>query len=310
MSPSRSMFVLVLSSVLSVVAPPCGTAFDAEIFLVDHVAGFERLVTVRPAGDPNLHVAVLAVREEGEEERIVPGVALISTGEGRPRLLQVEYQSLPSGIVVVEDGIDLERFDGGKGEPLFLLRCSCSSSSAQAGRFDMEERLFHVRAERLVGLARVSWGGDDEVIEGRRILSDGDELVGVALFRQEPARPFADLCQVEGLWARRASGWGPAEKTLGWRMVRAAAYPYLPEDLEGLTSDELRLCRNAIFARYGRAFAAPDLCSFFLQRPWYAVDDMYDPERLSDLDWRNVDLLVRLEELGRLASASGRGRHL
>lgn len=53
------------------------------------------------------------------------------------------------------------------------------------------------------------------------------------------------------------------------RLVTAA-------DLEGLSTWELDVMRNEIFARYGRGFNRADLQAHFDQQPWYTR--RYDPE--------------------------------
>ena len=50
----------------------------------------------------------------------------------------------------------------------------------------------------------------------------------------------------------------------------------IPEDLEGMTPEELRIARNEILARHGRQFNDPALAAYFESKQWYSGD--IDPE--------------------------------
>jgi len=64
------------------------------------------------------------------------------------------------------------------------------------------------------------------------------------------------------------------------------------QDLIGKSRWELRLMRNAIFARYGRPFVKQELKDFFSKQPWYRPDpnwdDAKDDARISELDKANA----------------------
>ena len=53
-----------------------------------------------------------------------------------------------------------------------------------------------------------------------------------------------------------------------------------PSELDGLSSDEIRLIANEIYARYGYAFRSEEIADYFGQFDWY--DPIYDPEEFPD----------------------------
>jgi RNA polymerase subunit RPABC4/transcription elongation factor Spt4 len=69
-------------------------------------------------------------------------------------------------------------------------------------------------------------------------------------------------------------------------------------DVEGLTSNELTLKRNSIYARHGYRFKRDDLFNHFSQFPWYSpsTSDMAEVyNRMSDIEQYNVDFIKRHE---------------
>ena len=65
--------------------------------------------------------------------------------------------------------------------------------------------------------------------------------------------------------------------------------------LQGLSLHELRLLRNEVYARHGRAFRAEWLQQYFYQQPWYTPDENFKDEQLSGSDKLNVETIVRYE---------------
>lgn len=43
----------------------------------------------------------------------------------------------------------------------------------------------------------------------------------------------------------------------------------VPQDLKGLSSSELRLMRNEIYARHGYLFVSADINRYFMSQSWY-----------------------------------------
>jgi hypothetical protein len=74
--------------------------------------------------------------------------------------------------------------------------------------------------------------------------------------------------------------------------------------LRGLSLHELRLLRNEVYARHGRAFKSEWLMQYFFSQPWYQPSDTFKDEDLSGADKQNVETIVAYEnkihdELGR-----------
>lgn len=72
--------------------------------------------------------------------------------------------------------------------------------------------------------------------------------------------------------------------------------PLLSEtDAAEIAAKDLRVTRNEIFARYGRAFKSEDLQKHFEAQPWYCVNDDFKDSMLSSNDTKNVKLLKDME---------------
>lgn len=67
------------------------------------------------------------------------------------------------------------------------------------------------------------------------------------------------------------------------------------EALSVLSQAQLRILRNAVYARHGRTFQAKDLKEFFSQEPWYRKDPAFTEARLTDQDRRNLELIQGAE---------------
>ena len=65
--------------------------------------------------------------------------------------------------------------------------------------------------------------------------------------------------------------------------------------LKGLSLHELRLLRNEIYARHGRAFRAPWLQQYFWSQPWYEQKEDFQDEQVSGSDKLNVETIVHYE---------------
>jgi len=77
-------------------------------------------------------------------------------------------------------------------------------------------------------------------------------------------------------------------------------------DLHGLSSSELRIARNEIFARHGRLFNDPELSDWFMARAWYrdiqpkftpAEFDDLKPNPLSSIEMQNIDIITARENI-------------
>ena len=70
-------------------------------------------------------------------------------------------------------------------------------------------------------------------------------------------------------------------------------------DLNGLPPEQLRILRNAIFARRGKSYQRPGLGDYFATCDWYHPDAGYTHARLTAIDKQNVQTFVRSEETAR-----------
>ena len=67
-------------------------------------------------------------------------------------------------------------------------------------------------------------------------------------------------------------------------------------DLAGMSADELRRLRNAIYARHGRMFNTPELQRYFDSKPWYTRRSNYSEQDLTAVDKRNLNLIMAAEK--------------
>ena len=68
------------------------------------------------------------------------------------------------------------------------------------------------------------------------------------------------------------------------------------ERLVAQSDADLRLLRNTIFARHGRPFVSPELGEHFASKSWYTPDPEFTPDRLTDVDHQNADLIRDIEK--------------
>ncbi|HXG65867.1 MAG TPA: protein kinase, partial [Blastocatellia bacterium] len=67
-------------------------------------------------------------------------------------------------------------------------------------------------------------------------------------------------------------------------------------EIAGIAPANLRILRNAVYARHGRTFDSPELQSYFNSRPWYRPNPNYSDSSLTDNDRANVSLLKAAED--------------
>lgn len=66
-------------------------------------------------------------------------------------------------------------------------------------------------------------------------------------------------------------------------------------DLKDLDKARLRLMRNAVYARHGRAFKSVDLQSLWECYTWYKKNPNYSDDLLTETDRYNIELIKRFE---------------
>lgn len=92
-----------------------------------------------------------------------------------------------------------------------------------------------------------------------------------------------------------------SDEQAGYVLPNSDAAFLSPEDLEGLSPEELRLARNEIYARHGRTFAAEDLNAYFISQSWYRAIyspeefDVLAPELLNKYEVANLALILEAE---------------
>lgn len=69
-------------------------------------------------------------------------------------------------------------------------------------------------------------------------------------------------------------------------------------DLYGMSSEQLELARNEIYARHGRKFDDPDIRAYFEAQSWY--NGVIEPEdftedMLSEIEKRNIQFIKSYE---------------
>ncbi len=68
------------------------------------------------------------------------------------------------------------------------------------------------------------------------------------------------------------------------------------EDLKGLDKAQLRLMRNAVYARHGRTFKSVDLQSLWECYNWYEKNPNYSDDLLTEVDKYNIELIQKYEK--------------
>jgi ketosteroid isomerase-like protein len=121
--------------------------------------------------------------------------------------------------------------------------------------------------------------------------------------RPTPAPPRANANAGQNANANANAGASPTPGLLNEAAQRAeqkirAGALVSPADLSGVTSAQLRLLRNTVYARYGRVFRDEELQQYFLKRPWYRPRADYDDRLLTTNDRANADLLKSFEDNG------------
>lgn len=67
-------------------------------------------------------------------------------------------------------------------------------------------------------------------------------------------------------------------------------------DLDGLSSSQLRLARNEIYARHGRTFNDSQLQAYFESKSWYKADPGFSESSLSECERANVTFIKEHEK--------------
>lgn len=68
------------------------------------------------------------------------------------------------------------------------------------------------------------------------------------------------------------------------------------DELASLTPWQLKVARNEIYARYGRAFIHKDLQCYFKTQNWYKIDTNFTESELSSIDTKNIATIQAYEQ--------------
>ena len=66
------------------------------------------------------------------------------------------------------------------------------------------------------------------------------------------------------------------------------------EDISTISTADIRIAKNEIYARHGRKFSSEDLQQYFSQLPWYQgtiEPDQFDENSLNEIERANVNFL-------------------
>jgi hypothetical protein len=150
--------------------------------------------------------------------------------------------------------------------------------------------------------------------------SDGDKaaFTQVLYFYCENYPAVVELLQYEGPLPRTTlaqfwplpAGMTPKQATqrlkcaFGQAMLLESAIRSLdaelnPQALVLLSAKQLRLLRNAVYARHGRVFDSKELKEYFSGYQWYRADPAYTETRLTPVDKRNLEILQQAEKTAR-----------
>ena len=81
------------------------------------------------------------------------------------------------------------------------------------------------------------------------------------------------------------------------------------KSIENLSGRDLRIIRNMIFARHGRPFVSDILQAHFGRMSWYKIDPEYSDSKLTEIDKKNIKIVLSVEEAhgGSLTEGQHRG---
>jgi hypothetical protein len=217
---------------------------------------------------------------------------VIVAGPASPAGIEVHNSDCASG------GFDYFFFDDG----VVIAKCwGCETRPhVQAGRWRREGDAILVKMDhewfgqgkgRIVEVASVNvyetyvavvrTGGiktEQEKFSAEDLVADGKDGCEEARRHRMPADPQAFLRLFDGEHPETF------QRALG------------PVDVHGRTPKELRLMRNEVFARYGLRFRDPTLRVHFEKQPGYRSDLSDVDAFLSDIERRNVAVLLAAEQ--------------
>ncbi|WP_448701044.1 YARHG domain-containing protein [Mucilaginibacter sp. AW1-3] len=79
-------------------------------------------------------------------------------------------------------------------------------------------------------------------------------------------------------------------------LFNASAQPLTKDEVSNLKKTDLFILRNSIYARHGYAFKTPQLRAYFDSEQWYIPMSTDVDKDLTEIEKKNVDLLMRYEK--------------
>ena len=156
----------------------------------------------------------------------------------------------------------------------------------------------------LLILAACCGNGEDSQSVGESLEENRATASESAIEPEEPtAAPVAKVVPIDGPWTASDGGDAYYAAPDGFRFPVYLLYPPAGRlthgDLVGLTSAEMRIWRNAIYAQYGYPFKSADLQQIYGNQSWYERNSRYDSGILTATDKANIRLLKDTEKTAR-----------
>jgi len=132
--------------------------------------------------------------------------------------------------------------------------------------------------------SRKTWYNPDPSFRESRLSSLEKRNAAFIAAYQKGSRSSSSASSSRSSTRRSSSGGGQVLPFSSSRQVTSA-------DLSGLSSWQLDVARNEIYARHGRPFKRSDLRSYFRNQSWYREDPGFKESRLSSLEKRNAEYI-------------------
>ena len=154
----------------------------------------------------------------------------------------------------------------------------------------LKEKISQIEIENMTDSEQVAVSNYEEEVD--QLVDDGQ--YARAIDKMESWNEYMETLKMEKAAEKNES---MREEQLagnsgGGYILPTSSSQYLTEtDLEGLSSYELRLARNEIYARHGRTFQDSELQAYFDSQPWYQPNPDFDDSLLSDCERENVSFI-------------------
>jgi hypothetical protein len=138
-------------------------------------------------------------------------------------------------------------------------------------------------------------------VRGSKVLYHGPDKAQVSGLTMRFVRTNWEPEVKDDIWlafSYKGISYGPSTPAV--KLPYADIYPFsraLKEsDLKGKSDAQLKIMRNAIYARHGRPFKDPELAKYFTSQSWYHKDEKWtdadDDAKLSALEKQNAQFIL------------------